>query len=537
MTYVLGRLGEIWPTGWPILMLLCGFWYLGLCLLLKHRPIHGYWFIEQFLRETFFCFTLVLLLPPPALLLCFLALYLFTPVALFYQNVFSNPLTFTTIRYQWREGAAASSRHFLRAVLGACTCASLLLAVEVALLWEYVRRPVPFGSRFPIAMPSAIVMMLLMAHSLKEVRRHMKGWASPAHLVPRYGYLVVWLFESFLLRNDDLLQEALAARTVKHDRLTPVERPLSLRGSLVILQAESLAFAVLKKSVRGSHVTPFLNFISDESMLFKLQAIHMNGSCDADFILLHSRMPGQSVATYRIPRYPQQDTLPLKTRAFGMPMTFLHGQKGEMYNRCGVFKDMNFDEILFSEEMRRLQEIAPTPMGGVPDHTVFEIAQRLLAKGDGFKVQLIVTVSCHAPFGDLPPDFTSEFSVPPAAYEMRYFNSLRYFDRSLEEFVRGAPDGTTFVIVGDHEPPGVAVGEVVAKGKRIEYVPGIVYQKGLNLAIRQLTPKGIALSGELTLLDIATWIHSWFDVAQYSPDCVSLANEKHAHRGSDPASI
>ena len=527
MNYVMGHLVEVWSTGWAILILLSVFWYLGLCLLLKHRPIHGYWFIEQFLRETLFCFTLVLLLPPPALLLCFLVLYLFIPTALFYQKAFSNPLSFTTIQYQWKEGTEAFSWQFLRALPGVAICASLMLAVEVALLWGYERYPVPFESRFPIGLLTATVMTIVMAHSFNEVRRHMRGWASPAHLVPRYGYLLVWIFECFWLRSEDLLQEALTARTVRHDRLTPIEGPLTLPGNLVLLQAESLAFSILQKSVRGSQVTPFLNRISGESMLFKLQAIHMNGSCDTDFIFLHSRMPGQSVATYRIPRYPQQDTLPLKARAFGMPMTFLHGQKGAMYNRRGVLKAMDFEEVLFSEEMKQSQEIEPTAMGGVPDHSVFEIAQRLLAKRNGFTVQLIVTVSCHVPFTDLPSDFTSEFSVRPVAYDMRYFNSMRYFDGALEEFVQGAPDGTTFVIFGDHEPPGVVVDESAVKGRRTEYVPGIVYRKGLNLAIRQKTPKRVALSGELTMLDIATWIHSWFGVAPPSPDCDSLANEYH----------
>jgi sulfatase-like protein len=531
MGYVGGYIIEFWSTGWPALILLAGFWYLGLCLLLGHRPIHGYWFIEQFLRETLFCLTLALLLPPAALLLCILALYAFTPAALVYQRVFGSPLSFTTLQYQWKEGAEAFSWQFLGIVPGVVVRASLIFGVEVVLLWECLQHPVSFGARYPMGLLCATGLTIVWAHSFNEVRRHMKGWASPAHLVPRYGYLVVWTFEYFWLRKEELLQEALSARTVKQDRLTLIEGPVALPGNLVLIQAESLAFVILQESVRGGEITPFLNRISGESMVFKIQAIHMNGSCDADFTLLHSRMPGQSVATYRIPHYPQQHTLPLKARACGMPMTFLHGQKGEMYNRRGVFKSMGFEDVLFSEEMKRSYETEATPRGGVPDHTVFEIAQRLLATGNGFKVQLIVTVSCHAPFGDLPRDFRSEFSVAPGDYDMRYFNSVRYFDGALEEFVGRTPDGTTFVIFGDHEPPGVAVGAPIAKGKRVEYVPGIVYQKGLNLASRQKTPKSFALSGELTMLDLATWIHSWFDTAIALRECDSAEPGQHPLSG------
>lgn len=106
----------LWATGWPILVLLAAAWYLDLCLTLGHRPIHGFWFLEQFVRETLFCLTLVLLLPWPALLLCFAITFVFVPAAVFYQKVFSTPLSFTTILHQWKEGSESFSWEFARAI-------------------------------------------------------------------------------------------------------------------------------------------------------------------------------------------------------------------------------------------------------------------------------------------------------------------------------------------------------------------------------------------------------------------------------------
>ncbi|HJV25202.1 MAG TPA: LTA synthase family protein [Aromatoleum sp.] len=507
-------------AGWLVLLLISLTWYLDLCLLLTHRPIHGRWFIDQFIRELSFTFILTASVPAPVLIVFFLILFVFILFAHIYQRAFLSPLSFTTIRRQWTDGAAAVSLEFLNTIPDIFIRATALFMFKAVLLWaSFAYFPVPYKVRLA---PLCVVLPLFALKTIQafnEVQRLTRGWASPIHLVPRYGYVLVWLNEFLYLHDDDLLREALEARELVQDRITPFEGPLSLPSHFVMLQVESLAYAVLNKKACDTEITPFLNRISKQSMLFKTQAIHMNGSCDADFTLLHAHRPGSRTATYRLPGYPHHDSLPHKCRSIGMPLSFLHGQKGAMFNRGEVFKTMEFEHLLFGEDMRRELAIAQTKMGGVPDHYVFDLAADLHLNSPGPRASLIVTVSSHTPFHDLPPDFRSDFLSTNTEQQDRYFHSLRYFDQALESFVQKLPNGTVFVIFGDHEPPGIAVctdcaqsnGSFSPEGRTKDFVPAIVYRKGTDLAALQRTPSEIALSGELTMLDLATWIHAWFD--------------------------
>src|SRR4029078_8074515 len=97
------------------------------------------------------------------------------------------------------------------------------------------------------------------------------------------GYSEVWAAEAYYLGNREILERAIEERQLKLDRLTPVESSFTPGKRLIVVQAESLDFSALGYKVNGEEVTPFLNRLREQSMFYRIQAIHFNGSADADF--------------------------------------------------------------------------------------------------------------------------------------------------------------------------------------------------------------------------------------------------------------
>jgi phosphoglycerol transferase MdoB-like AlkP superfamily enzyme len=90
---------------------------------------------------------------------------------------------------------------------------------------------------------------------------------------------------------------------------------------------------------------------------------------------------------------------------------------------------------------------------GVPDHTVFERANREFVEfGDGPFLGIILTLSNHEPFLLPSPDFKVFGQDVPRS---EYLNAFHYSDWSLGEFFRQAEKlpyfkNTIFVLVADH---------------------------------------------------------------------------------------
>ena len=324
---------------------------------------------------------------------------------------------------------------------------------------------------------------------------------------PALGYLVPAAFEASLPFGDRLLARALEAGRVQPNRLLPVETPLPVRDRVVMIQVESLDWGVLDFRVGGREVTPFLNALRRRSLFYKMEAFHLHGSADADFMAMNGRMPSPDRVTYTIPGYPWEGGLPHFLKPLGYRSSFFHGVTGAYYSRRPAFEAMGFDRLVFAEEMQAEfgRKLRRQSFNGVPDRDVFEVSAQELAKEEGKAFHFLVTVSSHGPFNGLLPDEQELFPEPKGAGEL-YFNSIRYVDTCLDEYVRRLPPETTVVIYGDHTSqvkfPGYDPG---LEGIR-EYVPLIIHDTGLDLSSRQRAPETLARSGKLTLVDLSNYL-------------------------------
>lgn len=408
----------------------------------------------------------------------------------------------------------------------------IALAINVALLLMANRWPLPsWRWRVSIAVIAMVVYGTVFAGICQFGKRPLsdiRNRISFEEAASNYGYLPAWAAQWWYLDSDSVLADALAMRNEVSDRITPLEGPLPLPGSLVIIQAESLDDAVLGRVVDSEPVTPRLNALLRRSMRMRIRAVHENGSCDADFLLLHAHMPSANIANYRINGFPHGGALPFTAADAGVPMTLLHGYSGEFFNRRACYAQMGFRDLLFYDELTRRYDLPQGDNQIVQDRHVFDLSARLIRKSKQPTSHFIITMTSHTPFTFLPSEAPRPFDDPNMNFmARRYLNSVRYLDDCIGEFVSRLPIGTTVVIYADHESAVEYDGYVYDEDH--EYVPLIVYRVGDDLAKQQKTVGDeIAMSGKLTMLDAANWIHRSVEAAamNVSPPGIGIETER-----------
>lgn len=461
-----------------------------------------------------FCLALVMLIPRMLLIPCFLVLLVFTQAAWFYHSYFEQALSWTVIRTLYKEGSESVTldKAFILPWVLAGSIAFLL--VKLGLLYLCHRKPIRWRWRLPIGtlMVGAYIASILVFNFYGNTRlRSLKNWMSFDRVGVAQGYVVTWVGESIYVNNETLLRKALESRKQRDDRIMPIEGRLDLPGHLVLLQVESLDWSVLGLERNGVEITPNLNALRETSMLFQLEAIHRNGSADADFVMLHACAPGPSVVTYKITGYPHEESLPRLTRAAGYPLTFIHGNRGRFYSRIDAFRLMDFERTIFVKEMVRDFDLERQKWGAVPDDEVLMLSADLLDQAETPQVHLIVTYTSHTPFVIMPEDATPMLANDEDNVGVRYLNSIHYTDQAIGDYLARLPEGTTVVIYADHEG-GAKYPERIREHGTPELIPGFVYRVGEDLSLRQRSrdmPK--AMNATWSLIDLASWVHHWFD--------------------------
>jgi len=481
----------------------------------KHVDYHVAIYFRMLLN-LLFCGSLVMLLPRWVQAAGFVVLLLFVQAAGFYHHYFGRGLSWTTLTTQFTEGAESVVLDKAFILPGLLAVSLLLLVVKLALVWTQVRFPLRWRTRLPlgVAMLAAYFAAIFIFNSTSNTRlTSLRTWMSFDRVGVAQGYLVTWAGEVAYLSNADRLESALEAGKQRDDRITPIEGPLDLPGHVVLLQVESLDWHVLGLEHDGREITPHLNTLRDTSRLFQVSAVHRNGSADADFVMLHRSMVAPGVINYKIPGYPHDDTLPAAARAAGRPMTMLHGNKGRFFNRRDAFDQMDFQELVFLEELVDTYAQEPKKWGAVPDRELLQLSARLLNGAATPQSQLVITYTSHTPFVMLPDDADRPFANPDDAVHLRYFNSIHYVDDAIGGYLESLPDGTTVVIYADHEGAAEYDARRRVRGEP-ELIPVMVWRKGEDLSTRQRSASmPEAQAGVWSIIDIAGWVRASFEHA------------------------
>lgn len=427
--------------------------------------------------------------------------FLISNVLVVYAAYFGSPLPWMAIEHQWSEGLAVSDHgiSLLRWPIVLLLLAAVLVKVG---LREKLHRHLDPSLRLARHGWTAAAVYLGFAIGLagyyKPISKLVFGPPEYA-----YGYVVAWCAESLVYDEAAILRAAIEAANERSDRLSPQETPLEFGGRISIVQVESLDWDVLDAQVEGEWVMPFLRDLRTRSMAYKIRPIHETGTSDADFALLTGMKPNGKVIPYRVRSFPYQDTLPLLARERGYQCIALHGNEGSYFDRRSVFKNrLGFSKVGFEEELCQLG--CEMSGGGVTDEALLRLSAQWMRETHQPTVHFIITFTSHGPFNRLPAERQELFPHPASQVEA-YLNSMRYVDRVLESYLQALPQGTTLVLYGDH---GSGVYGYVSGQDSEERVPWLIHCKGQNMAPWQQTRHSrLARSGELGLLDLATYLH------------------------------
>ncbi len=466
----------------------------------------------RLLLDVSFSLGIVLLLPRALALAAFLLFIVSSQGLSYYQAVFGRVLSWQTLAGQFAEGREAL--RFEWSYLNWWLLLALLLGL--LLKWRLLRRVAPVTPprrRLALGVAALLVYASLLALAMWRIDRpeKLRSFVSADRFGMTYGFLPLWVCELRYLDEEHLVREAVARRALATDRLSAIEEPLALTGDVVLIQVESLDWRVLHHRVDGRLVMPFLNRLGGEAMLFKITAVHENGSGDADFVMLNAVPPSPTVITYKLEGYPYQATLPQLAARAGYTSVALHGNSGHFFERRRTFGRMGFDRTLFLEEMRDEMGI-PTSLWGIRDDRVLSISQALLREGkaNARHLHYIITLTSHQPFIYLEPEQQS-FLPGRNDIQSRYFNGMNFVDRQLENFIGSLSAGTLAAIFGDHRAMLEYASQPEKEAESAEFVPLLIHRVGERLADKQASRnRPVALSGELGLIDAAGYVHGWF---------------------------
>jgi hypothetical protein len=455
------------------------------------------------------CFVCVLsfLLPPLWLLGLSLLVFLVHMGLISHYQYFLRPLSALSLFHNWREGVMTGGYTFGVRLTRLTWVLVLILALKIVVL---LTMPAESGLNERLVQAVALVALagylaLAAAASYVDPLYKIRTTRGFGRLGVIRGYFITWLAECCYLGRHEVLAGAKRQREIVHDRLTPVEVPVSIHRRLIIIQAESLDFNVLGYEANGQEVTPFLNRLREQSLFYRVAAARYIGSADADFVMLSGVMPSTRIITYNIPNYPYENTLPQLLARYGYRTAAFHGNTGNFYNRRNAFEKMDFSEIHFREELVSRDGL-PSRSWGVDDRDLLEFSTRRLQDTPDPVCHFIITLATHTPY-TLIPATEREIFAKPQSMAQDYLNNMRYLDNLLRDYL-GALKSATVVIYSDHSADPAMAPEFKPHWDGLqEFVPCFIYDTDEDLGAQQRTRgQAIASDGTLSLLDITTFL-------------------------------
>ncbi|WP_372632831.1 sulfatase-like hydrolase/transferase [Cohnella sp.] len=384
---------------------------------------------------------------------------------LIHIRFFGHPIPLSQIRQFLRSAETASSSAVLlfqsasRLAKRSDTVLIVLWAEALAVLF-IVRNPGdPLWKWWALNGALAV----LVALTLKQSRR-LKTGAMESHVFGMFvSYYFSWLLarrsrteqermreESALRRNEDGEGGAAADEDPPKDEWFGRFKGMNL----ILVQLESFQQFLLHRRAAGQEITPFLNRLARENLVFTdiFSQYAQGHTCDAELAVLHSLYPlKHEVVNYR--HYDKKFRgLPAILRDRGYQATAYHGYKGDFYNRRTMMKTYGF-EAFHAEEDYLSTDRASYWMS---DFSFFEQSvEKIKAMKQPF-FSFMISMTSHFPFELEEKHWGLRLGSDVPEPLARYYQSVNYTDRALQRFYEllereDLLNNTVFALYGDHE--------------------------------------------------------------------------------------
>ena len=466
--------------------------------------IHPYFYQAGRLGLDFLAASLMLLFFSRRWLLAILAGdFLVSVLTLPYAHYFHHALSLETTMQTAGEGMRVSSVGL--EVIPPALWLALLGALALKIYWVIKITPQPAAWRRECAAAcllaggACIAGLQFTSFNLPSLRTR-----SMTRAVYACGYLNAWAAELFYGPNlKEVGQKLLQLQRVSPDRLLGVEKPWPVSNHVVVVQMESIGWEVLNAQIAGQSVAPYLSSLAGSSRCFRVQVYHTLGSADMDYAVLSGGAPSTKVISYDTPGVTYSNALPGFMQKHGFHTVAMHGNDGGFFNRRHNFDRMGFDEIWFKEDFK--DRTVKQSSWGVRDAELFKLSSQELRQATRPQFHFIITLDSHAPF-NLIDDQEHQVFPNTQAWRENYFNSARWLDNLLRDYMDSLPSGTLVILYGDH-PAGVDYGDFhPAREGSAEFVPCLVHVCGSSSPPPADTSLPAHLPSDLRILDVINFL-------------------------------
>jgi lipoteichoic acid synthase len=226
--------------------------------------------------------------------------------------------------------------------------------------------------------------------------------------------------------------------------------------NVIFILLESFQHFLLNLKIDDTEVIPFINHLYKESLHWDhiYDATQRGRTADAEFAIHTGLYPDlEKVSAFNHVNkhffvFPNE----LKKRHY---KTFsFHGYKKDFWNRTNSHPFFGIDNLKFRESFPIEDKLGL----GVPDKIVFPMAVRMLSESQSPFYGLIISLSCHHPYKDLPKESQNLFPSLPNndPFEVGYLKLAHYTDEAVKILYEeleacGLLDNTIIAIFGDHE--------------------------------------------------------------------------------------
>ena len=241
--------------------------------------------------------------------------------------------------------------------------------------------------------------------------------------------------------------------------------------NVIVIHAESMQTIAMNLSFYGKEVTPNLNKLAKEGIMFNnfYSQVGVGTSSDAEFTFSTSLMPSSSGTVFVNYFDREYETIQKLFKNRGYYVFSMHANTADFWNRATMHKNMGYDYFYSKSSF----DIDETIGLGLSDKSFFRQVVPMIKKIKEEKNQpfygTLIMLTNHTPFSDLElmDEFPTTMDVNIDGKNVtrdylngttlgNYFRSAHYADQAIGQLIgdldkEGILDDTVIVIYGDHD--------------------------------------------------------------------------------------
>ncbi|QHT48389.1 LTA synthase family protein [Bacillus sp. SB49] len=265
--------------------------------------------------------------------------------------------------------------------------------------------------------------------------------------------------------------------------------------NVIVLSLESTQTFVVDNTLHGEELTPYFNDLKEDGIYFDnfYHQVKQGRTSDSEFLLANSLYPLNRGAVFFTHSGNEYKGMPGLLSENGYFTNVMHANDKTFWNRNVMYDSLGYDEF-FSKEDYEITEEKSHSWGYMDEYFFQDSLDKMEEMEQPFYSKLI-TLTNHYPF-TLPEDKQLIEPGETGSNTLnRYFQTIRYQDEALKEFVERFKasdlyDDTILVIYGDHfgisENHQKAMGEYLGKDIndyeqfQLQRVPLLLYGKDIE---------------------------------------------------------